>query len=184
MADSVRAPLDRLFDIATRNGSYPVQPLHISAHFHLLLAALAETAFAGTCAEPAVTPAMRLQAAVLAEAIHRLVMDHARTVSDRVHLEDLAKKECMSLSHYTRVFRAVYGMSPRDYLSMLRQREAKKLLLMPSLPISDVAQRIGYANDSDFSRQFKRWTGMSPKVFRLEACMGFTDRSGKTGSNP
>ena len=184
VTESVRVPLDRLFDIAIRDGSYPAQPLHISAQFHLFLAALAETEFAENRAEPAITPAMRMQAAVMAEAILHLVMDHARTVSDRVHLEDIAKQECMSLSHCTRIFRAVYGMSPRDFLSMIRQREAKKLLLTPSLPIGDVARRIGYANDSDFSRQFKRWTGMSPRAFQQEACMGFSDSRSKATINP
>lgn len=169
----LREGLDRLYAATITQGVYPVQQLRMSALLHAVFADLAETLFAENRIESPVTPAMRRMAEVMAEEIHRLVRETARSDMERIHLEDITKKACVSLSHCSRIFQKVYGMPPRAYLSMLRQREAKNLLLLPELPISEVARRIGYANDSDFSRQFKRWTGQSPKVFRLEACRHF-----------
>lgn len=71
-----------------------------------------------------------------------------------------------SASSCNRFFRSVYGMSPRQYLSALKLKKAKLLLMEPELSVEDVSQRLGYKDIAHFSRQFKRWTGESPGKFR------------------
>ncbi|RRJ67598.1 AraC family transcriptional regulator [Paenibacillus oralis] len=71
-----------------------------------------------------------------------------------------------SASSCNRIFRSVYGMSPRQYLSALKLKKAKLLLMEPELSVEDVSQRLGYKDIAHFSRQFKRWTGEPPGKFR------------------
>ncbi|WP_018751060.1 helix-turn-helix domain-containing protein [Paenibacillus sanguinis] len=71
-----------------------------------------------------------------------------------------------SPSSCNRIFRSVYGMSPRQYLSALKLKKAKLLLLEPQLSVESVSLRLGYKDIAHFSRQFKRWTGESPLKFR------------------
>lgn len=71
-----------------------------------------------------------------------------------------------SASSCSRMFRSVYGMSPRQYLSSLKLKKAKLLLMEPELSVEAVSMRLGYKDIAHFSRQFKRWTGESPGKFR------------------
>ncbi|WP_179090237.1 AraC family transcriptional regulator [Paenibacillus sp. FSL H8-0548] len=81
-------------------------------------------------------------------------------------IEDLAALLGISPGYALEVFQDVYGMSPRQYLSELKLHEAKVLIRQPDLSLKEISIRLGYANLSHFSRQFKRWTGMSPLQFR------------------
>lgn len=67
-----------------------------------------------------------------------------------------------------RIFKQTYGISPREYLSKLKVNEAKKLLLKPQYPIGDISAALGYTNLANFSRQFHRWTGLSPKQWQSQ----------------
>ncbi|MCF2940006.1 helix-turn-helix domain-containing protein [Paenibacillus alkaliterrae] len=57
-------------------------------------------------------------------------------------------------------------MSPRRYLSELKLHEAKELIQQPGLSLKEIASQLGYEELSNFSRQFKRWTNMSPLQYR------------------
>ncbi|MGP3782803.1 helix-turn-helix domain-containing protein [Paenibacillus sp. 1A_MP2] len=63
-------------------------------------------------------------------------------------------------------FQKVYGISPRKYLSELKLHEAKQLIHQPDLNLTRVAAMLGYSSLAHFSRQFRRWTGMSPSEYR------------------
>lgn len=54
-------------------------------------------------------------------------------------------------------------------LDRVRQDVAVELLANTSLPITRIAERIGFTDDSTFHRAFKRWTGQSPGAYRLHA---------------
>jgi AraC-like DNA-binding protein len=86
--------------------------------------------------------------------------------SERAGIDDIAKEVGISTSHCNRIFRTVYGMSPRHYLSELKLKEAKRLL-STDLQIEHISKLLGYRDISHFSQQFKRWTGQPPSRFRL-----------------
>ena len=50
----------------------------------------------------------------------------------------------------------------------VRQQLAIKKLLASALPISTVADALGFSEPGDFSRNFKRWTGLSPSEYRAK----------------
>ncbi len=109
----------------------------------------------------------------LAEQIARLL---AKAVQERRHMDEdslaasAVARICgelgYSMAYCNRVFKSVFHMSPRQYLSMLKLREAKLLLLNRSLSIEEIAVKLGYKELSQFSKQFKRWMNLSPSQYR------------------
>ncbi|UJF34527.1 AraC family transcriptional regulator [Paenibacillus hexagrammi] len=81
-------------------------------------------------------------------------------------IEQIAEQLGYSTTHCNRVFHKAYGISPRQYLSMIKLRRAKLLLMDPALTIEQIAEQLGYKDLSQFSKQFKRWTSMSPSAYR------------------
>ncbi|WP_217594724.1 AraC family transcriptional regulator [Cohnella sp. GbtcB17] len=71
-----------------------------------------------------------------------------------------------SRRHCLRAFQDAFNMAPRDYLFVLRQQEAMQLLANGKDAVERIAYRIGYDNAQSFTRQFAKWTGMTPGAFR------------------
>ncbi|KRF42726.1 helix-turn-helix domain-containing protein [Paenibacillus sp. Soil787] len=88
------------------------------------------------------------------------------TLENKLSIEDIVASLGISSGYGLEVFRKVFGMSPRQYLSDLKLHEAKVLIAQPDLPLKKIASLLGYSHLSHFSRQFKRWTGMSPLQYR------------------
>lgn len=72
----------------------------------------------------------------------------------------------ISVGYGNRVFRSVYGFSPSEYLSKLKLKWAQQMLAKPQYNVDEIALVLGYSDSTHFSRQFKRWTGLSPKKYR------------------
>lgn len=89
-------------------------------------------------------------------------------MQDEKHLgvDDIAAELGISPSHCYRVFRQVFGLPPRVFLSQQMLHEAKVLLDDPRLSISHISGILGYRDIAHFSRQFKRWHGKSPREYR------------------
>ena len=58
------------------------------------------------------------------------------------------------------------GTSPINYRINMKMENARLLLSEPELQIKEISNILGYADVSDFSRQFKKYTGTSPLCFR------------------
>ncbi len=68
--------------------------------------------------------------------------------------------------HLARRFREHFGSTPSEYRQQRRIERARKLLAHGTLPIARVGLRCGYADQSSFTRSFRRVTGMTPGRFR------------------
>ncbi len=53
-----------------------------------------------------------------------------------------------------------------------RRALATRLLRSDELSIDEVAARLGYSDATNFTRAFRRWTGMTPRAFRRGSCQG------------
>lgn len=89
-------------------------------------------------------------------------------IDENILVYNIMSKIGLSEGYGTRVFTKYFGVSPRKYLSDLKLSKAKLLLLKPKLSINDISLALGYQNMSSFSRQFKRWVGISPDNYRKE----------------
>lgn len=72
----------------------------------------------------------------------------------------------ISMSYGLEVFKEIYGISPKEYLDRLKFKESKRLIRNPNISIEFISEQVGYSNVSHFSRQFKKWAGVSPKIYR------------------
>ncbi|WP_280152928.1 AraC family transcriptional regulator [Piscinibacter sp. XHJ-5] len=84
-------------------------------------------------------------------------------------LEALAARSGWSAYHYLRVFAAVLGVTPHQYLVRCRLRRAAGLLADDDRSITDIALDVGFADLSNFVRSFQRAAGTSPRGFRRAA---------------
>jgi AraC-like DNA-binding protein len=68
--------------------------------------------------------------------------------------------------HYQRLFKELFGETPWEYVSRLRFEEAKRLLCLSSLSVSDVCLNVGYESLASFSIAFSDRYGSPPTEFR------------------
>lgn len=86
----------------------------------------------------------------------------------RLTVEHLAKTVAMSPSHFAHRFRAVARMSPMRFVKTVRMQRARLLMYGQALRASEVAQQVGYASASHFTRDFKSHFGASPAAYARE----------------
>lgn len=82
---------------------------------------------------------------------------------ETVQVETLAELCGMSLSGFHNHFKKHTTLSPLQYQKSLRLLEAKRLISQENLSISTAAFQVGYESPSQFSREFKRYFGITPK---------------------
>jgi len=96
----------------------------------------------------------------------RIIKYLHENLSKRITLEDIGRLTFFSPVYCDTVFRKEVGRSIIDYHLQVRISEAKKLLMDLSLPLSVVAQQVGFDNYNYFSRVFRKRTGYSPTTYR------------------
>ncbi|MFD2611133.1 AraC family transcriptional regulator [Paenibacillus gansuensis] len=96
----------------------------------------------------------------------RETLFHNDAHEERTTLHWIALSLGISPSRLNRTFRKAFGKPPRQYLTELVTEEAKRLLLQTPMPIDQIGLMLGYRTTAHFSRQFKRWVGVAPSVFR------------------
>lgn len=79
-------------------------------------------------------------------------------------VEDLADRAGMSRAAFDRHFRAVTSLSPLKYLKALRLNDAA-MLIASGATVTEAATRVGYTSSSQFSREFKRHYGTTPRAW-------------------
>jgi AraC-like DNA-binding protein len=85
---------------------------------------------------------------------------------EAVELATIASHAGVSAFHFLRMFAAVVGVTPHQYLVRTRLRNAARLLVEGDRSITDVAGEVGFGDLSNFVRTFRRASGVSPRRFR------------------
>ena len=83
-----------------------------------------------------------------------------------VSLQQLVNHCCVSLFHFSRIFKAVMNQSPHQYLTELRLTHSKRLLQSTQQPITEIAFLCGFNSLEHFTTSFKNKYNTSPKVIR------------------
>jgi len=89
-----------------------------------------------------------------------------RHYSENIELDNLARLGNMSPQHFCRLFKALTGRRPMDYMNFLRINKAIMLLAENHLNISEIALAVGFNDTNYFSRVFKKYQRLSPSKFR------------------
>ncbi len=86
-----------------------------------------------------------------------------------ITLADLAAQMKVSRATCNRLFRKSVGQSCKSFLIKVRLSHACRMLLQTDRSIIDISGRCGFANLSNFNRQFKALKGESPRDFRKKS---------------
>lgn len=94
-----------------------------------------------------------------------------RWVADRLEdppsLDEMAEVAAFSKFHFHRVFAAMTGETPADFVRRLRLDRAAHLLVSGGVAsVTEIAMMSGFPTPSAFARDFKARFGVSPKAFR------------------
>jgi len=86
-------------------------------------------------------------------------------IGERISLDQLARQAGVSRFHFARQFRLSTGQSPMGYLRRVRIERSKSILQTRDTTIAEVAARLGFSDQSHFTRIFGRLVGVSPGSF-------------------
>lgn len=91
---------------------------------------------------------------------------------EKITREDLARIAGVEAHHFTRLFRNTLGETPTKFLLQIRVEHAKELLGKNSdqWPLKLIAETCGFCDPTQFGKDFKRLTGMSPAKYRKIKC--------------
>lgn len=89
----------------------------------------------------------------------------ANYVGTNVRSNDVAELFCVSQRTFTRRMQAE-GISYREVMKRVKKKAAEKLLLSSDASIADISKSLGYSDASNFTKAFKKWFGVSPRVFK------------------
>jgi AraC family transcriptional regulator len=90
----------------------------------------------------------------------------SESFSEPPALIELAKAVDVHPTHLARVFRQFERCTVGDYIREVRINYARQRMLESNEPLVDIALAAGFADQTHFTRSFKRITGMTPTEFR------------------
>ena len=85
-------------------------------------------------------------------------------LADKITLDDLAEHAALDKFHLVRAFRSEVGLPPYEYLTYLRVSRARELLRR-GLLVVEVAQAVGFCDESQLHRHFRRIVGVAPGAY-------------------
>jgi AraC family transcriptional regulator, transcriptional activator of pobA len=88
-----------------------------------------------------------------------------RQHGERLSLRDVAREVGLTPGHLTTVVRRRTGRTVQEWIIERRMAQARKLLTENTIPIQEVARRVGIPDPGYFSRLFRRTHGMSPRDY-------------------
>jgi AraC-like DNA-binding protein len=91
--------------------------------------------------------------ALIVRAIKRL----RKEFDQPLQIDAIAQEAGMSVSGFHQHFRALTAMSPLQFQKRLRLQEARRLMLGKGLDATSAGYRVGYADVSHFTREYKRY---------------------------
>lgn len=95
-----------------------------------------------------------------------------RNAMDGIHVRDVLEEVPLSRRMLELGFKRTLGRTVHQEILRVRIEAAEHLLTNTNMMLPDIAQHCGFGGDSQFSRVFKRLTGVSPSQFRRKFQVG------------
>jgi AraC-like DNA-binding protein len=84
----------------------------------------------------------------------------------KIRVEDLSRKAMLSRAYFSRIFKALTGITCINYINGLRVKKAIELLKNSEMNITEVCYQSGFEDTAYFCKLFKKTVGISPKEYR------------------
>lgn len=84
----------------------------------------------------------------------------------KIKIAELAEHIGINRSYLASSFKKAMGISPQEFLINIRMDKAVSLLKHSTLPVTDIANQVGYDDPLSFSRIFRQRYDMSPRAYR------------------
>ncbi|KEQ28615.1 AraC family transcriptional regulator [Pedobacter antarcticus] len=91
-------------------------------------------------------------------------------LGEKINMNMLSEKACMSKSTFYRLFKRELGISPNDYILKEKIKRAKQLLSNPRSKIAAVSYELGFSDANYFIRIFKKIVGITPGTYQVQIC--------------
>lgn len=89
-----------------------------------------------------------------------------KRAAENFKISELAVQLNVNRSHLTQCFKKVYGMSPRNYLTKIRIRKAKNLLIDTDWTMEKISEELQFSSTAHFVKFFLKDAGLTPLMFR------------------
>ena len=86
--------------------------------------------------------------------------------TNNISLEELSKKVNYNKNYVCMFFKQTFGVTIWEYITIKRINESLNLIRNSNLSITDIYLKCGFNNSANFNKQFRKYTGKSPKDFR------------------
>ncbi len=86
----------------------------------------------------------------------------------KLTVSDLCSHVKIDRTYLYRLFKSHLGMGPQEYIARTKLETAEQLLLESPLSVSEIGQMTGFDDPFTFSKQFKKYYGLSPKNYAKE----------------
>jgi AraC family transcriptional regulator len=104
--------------------------------------------------------------------VTRIVRTMVQATDSPHSVRDLAREAGLSPYYFLRTFHSVTGVTPHQYLSRVRLRQAATRLRIERKKIVDIALDCGFEDVSNFNRAFRAEFGVSPRTYRSQKTNG------------
>lgn len=101
-----------------------------------------------------------------AQRIDKVLKYISNNYASDITLNDISDVASMRTTSFCRFFKQITSQSFVQYLAEVRIQNAKRLLAQEDYTINEVCDYVGFQTISNFNKQFKRITGMTPSQFR------------------
>ena len=89
-----------------------------------------------------------------------------QNLSSPITLEEVSEATGFTTAYFSRMFKQKTGETFSDYVFKKRMEEAKKFIRETDFPISQICEEIGYLDKKQFTKNFKKYTDLTPRDYR------------------
>lgn len=89
-----------------------------------------------------------------------------RNLQNKITLKELADYAGLSPYYFSRLFKKETGHSPLEYVALSKINYSKLMLRTSKMPISEIAETLGYSSTASYINAFKARRGLTPKKYR------------------